>query len=522
MLIFEWILLLLAGAIGMSGIARRIGVPYPAFLALGGAAIAFLPSTPQLTLDPELVLALFVAPILLDAAYDTSLRDLKQNWLTVGTLAILAVIITVAVVAVVARLLVPDMPWPAAIALGAIVAPPDAGAATAVLRQVKLPQRLLVILEGESLLNDATALLIYRAAVAAMVTGKFSSVYLAPTFIAVVIGSVIVGWAAAALYMLITSRIRQAPASIVMQFVGTFGVWILADHIHLSAVLTVVVYGIAISRRAPLVLPARLRIPSFAVWETVVFVLNVTAFLLVGMQLRPIWDRLSPDQRWGYAGIAGAVLAAVILARVAGVMTYNFIIRHRINRWRDCDDCPLMRPTVQSGIAISWCGMRGIVTVAAALALPDGRDGTPVFPYRDLILLSAFAVVLGTLVLQGFTVRPLLKLLKLKDDGALEDELSRGRKRALEAALGALKDDPSPTAVALRREYEETLSAGARAADGHLPDHLAIDAYRRRSVAAARTAITTMRNAGEIGDAAFQQIESHLDLIELSVGDRED
>src|SRR5258708_3364741 len=171
MLIFEWTILLLVSAVILSGIARRIRVPYPAFLALGGVAIAFLPAAPSMTLDPELALALFVAPVLLDAAYDTSVRDLKRNWLAIGCLAVIAALITPAAVAVVARLLVPDIPWAAAIALGAIVAPPDAAAATALLRQVRLPRRLLTILEGESLLNDATALLIFRAAVAAAMAG---------------------------------------------------------------------------------------------------------------------------------------------------------------------------------------------------------------------------------------------------------------------------------------------------------------------------------------------------------------
>ena len=248
MLLFEWTILLLLGAVILSGVARRIGVPYPSFLALGGIAIAFAPHAPAITLDPGLALALFVAPVLLDAAYDTSVRDLLANWLPVGGLVFGAVVVTTAAVALVARLLVPDMPWAAAIALGAIVAPPDAAAATAVLRQVRLPHRLLVVLEGESLLNDATALLIYRAAVGAVAAGGFSIGHAIPISLLVIAGSIVAGMAMAWIQLRVTVRVTEFTSSVVLQFVSTFGVWILAERLHLSGILTVVAYAITIAR----------------------------------------------------------------------------------------------------------------------------------------------------------------------------------------------------------------------------------------------------------------------------------
>src|SRR5262245_12973758 len=224
MVIFEWVLGILFGSVLLSVLARQIRVPYPALLALGGTVLAFIPGAPRIVLEPELALALFVAPILLDAAYDTSPRDLRDNWLPVTCLVLVAVGLTTGAVAIVAHALT-GMPWAAAIALGAIVAPPDAAAAAAVLRQVPLPHRIVTILEGESLLNDASALLIYRAAVIAASAGSFSFTSAAPTFLLSVVGSVIAGPVLAILFMRIASALNQsgdAPTAIILQFIGTF------------------------------------------------------------------------------------------------------------------------------------------------------------------------------------------------------------------------------------------------------------------------------------------------------------
>ena len=294
MIVFEWIIGILLGAVLLSQLAKRIGAPYPALLALGGAVLAFIPGAPRIVLEPELALALFLAPVLLDAAYDTSPRDLKDNWLPVTCLVLVAVGLTTAAVAAVAHALT-GMPWAAAIALGAIVAPPDAAAATAVLRQVRLPHRILKILEGESLLNDASALLIYRGAVIAASTATFSFANAAPTFAISVIGSLILGPILAHLSLRVLDALRRngdTPTNIIVQFITTFGVWLLADRLGLSGVLTIVSYAITVARQAPASTPARLRVPSYAVWETTVFVLNVLAFVLIGLQIGPIVENL--------------------------------------------------------------------------------------------------------------------------------------------------------------------------------------------------------------------------------------
>ena len=528
--VFEVVIALLVGGAALAAIARRIGAPYPALVALAGAALALVPGVPTLVLDPELALALFVAPVLVDAAFDASPRDLRANWRAIASLALGAVALTIAVVAVVARLLVPDMPWAAAIALGAIVAPPDAAAATTVLKQLRPPNRLLVILEGESLFNDASALLVYRLAVGATVAA-FSGWSVLPTLLVVTVGSVVLALVLSRLTLLVSARIRDVATAVVFQFCGTFLVWILAEQLHLSGIITMVVYAMAASRRAAEIVPARIRIPAWAVWEVAVFVLNVLAFILVGFQLKSIAARATGATGARYAAVAVAVTVAVIVARIAWVTATA-----AFSRWRcrpRADGTPGPRDAValtgRAAAVVGWCGMRGTVTLAAALALPTD------FPFRDLILATAFGVTLGTLVVQGLTLRPLLLRLRLEDDGSVDREVRLARVESLRAALAAAASCPgAETASLVRHRYELQLrradrelagdgvgangaapegAAAARApdADGRDADaavvRAATDAQRRRLVA--------LRADGTIGDAAFQRVEEELDWAEL-------
>src|SRR4030095_10529272 len=323
---------LVLAAVVLAAVARRIGAPYPVFLAIGGAILAFIPGAPSFAIPPELALAIFIAPILLDAAYDASPRDLKDNWAPLVGLVVFAVGLTTFAVALVVRALVPAMPWAPAIALGAIVAPPDAAAATAVLRPLRPPHRLLTILEGESLLNDASALLIYRLAVGAVAAGGFSIGAVAPTFLIAVVGSLVVGPALGWAGLRVLARVRHIPTAIILQFVSTFAVWLLAEHIGLSGVLTTVCYAIALARRGPELTPARVRIPSYAVWDTAIFALNILAFIFVGLQIRPILESLEASQRAPYFAVAGAVLATVITVRFAWHMSFNAVVRWRERR----------------------------------------------------------------------------------------------------------------------------------------------------------------------------------------------
>jgi CPA1 family monovalent cation:H+ antiporter len=506
---------LVLAAVVLAAAARRIGAPYPVFLAIGGAILAFIPGAPSVVIPPELALAIFIAPILLDAAYDASPRDLKDNWVPLVGLVVCAVGLTTFAVGLVTRALVPAMPWAPAIALGAIVAPPDAAAATAVLRPLRPPHRILTILEGESLLNDASALLIYRLALGAVATNSFSIGAVTPAFLLAVAGSLIVGPALGRLTLLWSDRVTDVPTAIILQFVTTFGVWILADRIGLSGVLTMVCYAITVARSAPQRTPARIRVPSYAVWETVVFMLNVLAFIFIGLQIRPILASLEPAARGRYFAVAAAVLLTAITVRIVWQMSFNAVIRWRERRDGFHPPRPMLRPTVGSGLVISWAGMRGIVSLAAAMALPAP------FPYRDLVVFTAFAVVLGTLILQGLTLGPLLRALDLRDDDPVGHEVVAARERALRAGLAVFDDDRSPVAEAVRQEFIAHLGTTDTDREEGQVRRSAHGDLHRRALAAARQETHIMRGSGEIGDDAFHQMEEELDWIELSDRKRE-
>ena len=512
----EQLLGLFIAAVILAAAARRVGAPYPVFLALGGAAIAFLPGESTFTLPPQLALALFIAPVLLDAAYDASLRDLKDNWAPVTGLVVFAVGLTTAAVAIVAHALVPDLPWPAAIALGAIVAPPDAVAATAVLRPLHPPHRILTILEGESLLNDASALLIYRLAVGAAAAGSFSAAEVAPAFLLAIAGSLVVGPALGWLALRTLHRVQHIPTAVILQFITTFGVWILAEELRLSAVLTTVCFAIFVAQSAPQRTSARMRIPAYAVWETVVFALNILAFIFIGLQIRPILASLEAGEAGRYFAVAGAVLLTVIVVRFAWHMPFNAVVRWRHRQVGFHPPRPMLRPTVRSGLLISWAGVRGIVSLATALALPLA------FPYRDLIVLTAFFVVLGTLVIQGLTLKPLLRALDLHDDDPVGRELRAARARALEAVQASFADDQSPVANAVRKQFKVQLATtgpDAAEADETRAQH---GQLQRQALQAARQAVIAMREGNEIGDDAFHQIEEQLDWLEMAGSPRSD
>jgi len=516
--VFEWVIGLMFAAAILSLIARRFGLPYPSLLAVGGAAIAFLPHSPDWSLDPRLALTLFVAPVLLDAAYDFSLRDLRRNWFTVAGLAVMAVLATTISVALVARWLVPEMSWPIAIALGAIVAPPDAAAATAVMRQVQLPHRIRTILEGESLVNDASALLIYRLAIGAALAGgdvTFASVV--PTALIVIVGSIATGWVASFLVIRLIAGITDVPIAIIIQFVGTFGVWILADNLGLSGVLTIVTFAILASRSPTrLRTSPQIRIPTNAVWAAAVFVLNALAFVLIGMQLRPILGRLGTDGLNNSIAVAIAVLIAAIVARFAWVMAYNLFFRAILPEPRTEDGAG--RPTIAGGLVISWAGMRGIVTLAAAFAIPNTlSDGSP-FPYRDLILLCAFGVVLGTLVVQGLTLRPLIAALRLQAPDPVALEVRRARAEALRAGIAAIDGNDTLEAKLLRKELEAAIATSADESRSADLDELPGNEIRRIALAAARRRANELWHNATIGDDAYRALESEFDWGELSAG----
>jgi CPA1 family monovalent cation:H+ antiporter len=363
----------------------------------------------------------------------------------------------------------------------------------------------MVILEGESLLNDATALLIYRAAVLAAL-GAWTGWSGAPGLGLAVAGSVLLGCALGRLWPVVSRHITDIPTSVVTQFVTTFAVWIVAERLMLSPVITLVCYAMTLARRTGgSVMDGPRRIQSYAVWDVAVFVLNVLAFILAGLQLRPILAGVHSMATPGAFGFAGAVLGTAVLVRIVWVMGYNTVARWKHRRSAAPPPWPVTPPTVATGLLNAWCGMRGVVTLATALALPEG------FPFRDLILLSAFGVVLGTLVIQGLTLRPLMLLLKLSDSGEVEKEVRLARQRVAQVALGVLNAADGPDR-ALRDEQAALLR---HARHGPSPEDAALLLARRQLLEAQRQALVQLRAARDIGDDAFHVVEEELDAFEF-------
>ena len=500
--LFEWTLALLLAAVALTALSRRIGAPYPALLALTGAGLAFLPLGRPPAIDPQLALALFIAPVLLDAAYDTSPRELKAIAVPLLSLAGVAVLLTTAAVAAVGMRW-GGLPLAAAVALGAIVAPPDAAAASAVLSQLKPPERVLSILKGESLLNDATALLIYRMAVVEATAGV-SLAQETPWLILGAVASPVAGWLLAKAVTAASARIEDAPSAVVVQFISTFAVWLLAERAGLSAIITTVVYAMTVARVASRRTQPRLRVASYSVWETAVFVLNVLAFTLMGLQARSILDHLAGGERDRALVLSGLVLLTVIAVRLVYVLGWVAFVRDAPPTEGETGRGSRLRP----GLLVSWCGMRGLVTLAAAFALPHD------FPGRDTIVLCAFTVVLGTLVLQGFTLPGLLKLLRLRPDGVVDREVSQGRSQALDAALDALAGRSGAAAEALRGEMQAARRvAGDPVAPRAATEH---DALRLQLLSVQRERLHGLRKEGVIGDEAFHRLTEDLDWHELA------
>lgn len=501
--LFEITLVLLAVAVVLLQVARRLRVPYPAMLALVGGCVAALPFAPRLSIEPQLALALFVAPAVMDTAFDMPPRELLRIWVPLTSLAVVLVLLTTAAVAW-AGWAFAGLPVAAALALGAIVAPPDAAAAAAVLQEFNLPRRTLAVLQGESLLNDAVALLAFGLAVSAAVSpgGAWSS--LVPRLLIAVPGGALLGGALGALGVRVAHKVAGTLSSIIVQFLLTFGTWILAERLSLSPIVAVVALAAVVARYMPARTSARDRVNTNAVWATVVFVLNVLAFLLMGLQARVILSQLQGEGLRHALLFAGIVLLVVIGVRFIWVMTYGMVLRF----FRSFFEARVLGapvPVAKIGVLVSWCGMRGLVTLATAFALP------PQFPGRDVIVLSAFTVVLGTLIVQGFTIRPLISLLRIAPDDSLQRDVATARTAMLDAALAELADRHGETAAAVRDEYQ---AARAASTDANRPA-TAYDDLRLTAIAAERQLLVEWRRQGRILDDAYHLLEDELDRAEL-------
>ncbi|SFW21082.1 cation:proton antiporter [Luteibacter sp. UNCMF366Tsu5.1] len=505
MALFESMLVLSLLAIVLLPLSRKLSLPYPTVLAAAGLAVAALPWAPKIEMDPQLALALFIAPALLDAAYDMPLRTLRRFWVPTVALAAVAVILTALAVAWLGVAWA-GMPWAVALALGAIVAPPDAAAAAAMLSRLTLPRRTVQVLTAESLLNDAVALLIFGAAVATVTSGDGFARTL-PSLALAAPGGVVLGIVIGRLYVVVAPRLHGTLGATLLEFVATFGVWVLAEELDLSPILCVVSYAMVIAHFLPARQPPRDRVHSYSVWAAMVFFSNVIAFLLVGLQARTILSGMHGAALTDALAFAGTALAVTIAVRVVWVMLYNRSL-HWLWPRREAN------PTLKQGVVASWCGMRGLVTLATALALPAD------FPSRDLIVLTAFAVVLGTLVFQGTTLAFLVRWLRFPPDRSLDEELSRVRLTLLDAAEATLKDENDDAAEHMRHVYDDARRAAE--VGEPLPGAKRIVTLKRRGIDARREKLHAMRHAGEVEDDVFHVIESELDWAQLAASSPEE
>jgi CPA1 family monovalent cation:H+ antiporter len=530
--LLQIVLFLLLCAVALGWVARHFRFPYPIALVIGGGALGFIPRLPQLDFDPQFILVLVLPPILYQAALLTSWRDFRASMRPIGLLAIGLVIVTTLAVGVTFKWLVPECPWAAAFVLGAIVSPPDAVAATAILSRLNIPRRVVTILEGESLVNDASGLVIYKFAVAAVMTGAFSLMDASMQFIEISAGGIAIGIALALLFVAIHRRLGDTMIEVLTTLAAPYVAYILAESLHFSGVLAVVAAGLVRGRYAPEIVSAEMRIIARSVWTLLVFLLNSLVFMLIGIQLSDITSRLSGEPLTELLVTAVLVSLVAILVRFAWIHPAAWLSR-AIGNLRG----PEAALPEKELIIMSWCGMRGIVSLAAALALPVTLpDGSP-FPQRDLIVFLTFAVIAATLVLQGLTLGPLIRWLKVAHDWSAQDEHRHARRAlgaAATAAIALAAAETRASAALTERIHAEFADkmADNTAANAQQPNVSALDGeagdatpqvepstglasqLRRAALQAERQELLRIWQDNQISDDVMHHIEEDLDYQE--------
>ena len=506
-------LALILAVAAMLAVAPTLHIPYPILLVLGGLLIGIAPGMPEFELNPELVFFGVLPPLLYGSAFFTSLRDLRAQARPIGLLAIGLVVVTTVGVAAVAHAFVDGLSWPSAFVLGAIVSPTDPLAATSIARRLGIPRKLVTIVEGESLVNDGTGLVAYRVAVAAVVTGSFSAFYTGGLFVVVAAGGIAVGLLVGWIVRQVRRRLDNPPAEITISLMTGYLAFIPAELMGVSAVLAAVTAGVYLGWYTPELTTPQVRLQGVAVWEIAQYLLNALLFVLIGLQLPVVVDALGGLSAATLAAYAALVSLTVIVVRFAWVFAILHApkwIARRMSNWR-------------GAVFLSWAGMRGAVSLAAALALPLRTDaGTP-FPGRDLILFLTFSVILVTLVGQGLTLPLVIRVLGIEDDGVDDRQDAKARIHAAEAALARLEElvdedwVREDTAERVRGAYNfRTTRFRARLDDG---DDGAIESrsqdyqrLRRELLDAERAALVELRRTGVIGNDVWLRVGRDLDL----------
>src|SRR5256886_1277769 len=520
MALLQVVVFLMMCAVALGWVARHFRFPYPIALVIGGAALGFVPRLPHVGFPRTFLPVLVLPPILHQAALLTSWHEFKENIRPIGLLPVGVVIGNALAVGATLKLLIPDIPWSAAFVLGAIVSPPDAAAATSILSRLNIPRNVVTVLEGESLVNDASGLVIYKFAVAAVLTGAFSLWEASIQFVAVAAGGIAIGFLIGQLFVFIHQYLGDAFIEVLTTLAVPYVAYISAESLHVSGVLAVVAAGIVRGRYSPEIVSAEMRIIARSVWNLLVFLLNTLIFILIGVQLSGIVARLtdySVVELFFYGTFVSAVAIFVRFAWVYPATYLPLVLRAMLGE-------QVAPPREGEVFIMGWCGMRGIVSLAAARALPQTlQDGSP-FPERDLIIFLTFVVIAVTLVLQGLTLKPLIRTLKVGRDWSLQEEQQRAQMALGKAAIAAIdavaaKDGISnELAERIRAEFAEKITLSVPG--GLVLRHSGADDARRLRDAAGkaeRQEMNPLCDGKHISEEVLHHIEEDLDYQESRI-----
>jgi monovalent cation/hydrogen antiporter len=511
----ELVLGLLIAVAALVTIARGLGIAYPMLLVIGGLLVGLVPGVPPVHVDPELIFLLVLPPLLYIAAYFTPVGDLRTNVATISSLAVGLVVASAVAVAFVARALLPDLPWSVALALGAIVAPPDAVAATAITARLAVPRQIVTILEGESLLNDATALTIYSIALAVAAGGAFAPSTAVITFAGAMLGGGAVGLAVGWIVASIRARLQDTPVEMTISLLTPYAAFLPAERLGASGVIATVAAGIYLGHRGSRIMGADARLTGRALWETLTFLLNGFVFIVMGFEIPLLMRSLTADLALRFVGIGVTVTAVLLVVRAIWMFGTVFLpqwIRGRA----DARPCSLV---------LSWAGMRGVVSLAAALALPTTLPTGGPLPSREALVIVTLTVIVLTLLGQGLTLPPLIRSQRLGTDVGVRREEALARQRLVEAAMHRVDElypvwpGHHPLLDQLRETYRHRSEHVDRQRDATSPDgedrelieHREI---RRTVIDAEREALLRLRAEGAVNAEVLRDLERELDLEE--------
>jgi monovalent cation/hydrogen antiporter len=512
---------LLVAVAGLSALARVLAVPYPIVLVIGGAVFGFIPGIPSVRLDPNVVLVVFLPPLLYGAAFFANLGDIRRSLRVVTLNSIGLVLVTMVLVAIVAHELVTGMTWASAFALGAIVSPTDPLAGASIMRRLDFPRRIISAIEGEGLFNDATALVAYKVGVAAVVSGTFSLANAGLKFVGGAAGGIAIGLAVGWMVAQLRARTSDTQTSITISLFSGYAAFIPAEALGVSGVLAAVTTGIYMGVRGPSIVPARIRLQGFFFWEMLDYLLNASLFVLVGLQLRGVVNEIEGESLWTFAEWAAAIVVVVILTRIVWGFTITVLIRSIDRR----ESQRARRVGWRLRLVAGWSGMRGAVSLAAALALPLRTDSGAPFPDRNLIIFLTFAVIFGTLVVQGLSMPMLIRRLGIVRDDSEDGEENRARLVATKAALAQLdrleaeewtRDDTIERMRGLYnyRKRRFAARAGKIEDDGYEDRSLAYQQIVVSVLAAQRESLVHLRDDGGISNETMNRVIRELDLEE--------